>query len=453
MNARRSVLDFLARSIAVPSYNWRWGIRNRHLRARLLETQYLDPGLIRERQFAALQSLLHHAYAQTRFYRSRFDSLDAVPSDIKTWTDFSALPPLTKEDLRTHTKALLSESANVSRLRQKRTGGSTGVPVRVYWDQDAVNFKHAVVQRHDGWTGYRAGDKRAALWGDTDKQYHWKERIYKVLAERTIYLDTLDMSERQMSSFVQKCRRSRPRWLIGHAHSLYFFCQFLRDKLISDLSFKGIISTAETLSKEERRYIESTFGKVLFDRYGCEEVSLVASECEAHQGLHVSAEGVIVEVLDSDGGEPGRLILTDLSNRAMPLIRYEVGDLASWLPGRCDCGRGLPRLTSIHGRTSDVLYTPEGVRISGISILDTFFIHIAGVKQAQIIQRHLDHVLFKVVRSDHFSQATHGEIAQAVRDIFGPSMRYSLEFVDEIPRTPRGKFQFTVCEVDSKPIA
>jgi phenylacetate-CoA ligase len=193
--------------------------------------------------------------------------------------------------------------------------------------------------------------------------------------------------------------------------------------------------------------VEEVFGEVVFDRYGCEEIGLIASECENHDGLHVAAEGVYVEVVDGTESEAGQILVTDLFNRGTPLIRYEIGDLATTRSGVCVCGRGLPRLGRVLGRTSDILCTPEGARISGTSILDTVMSHIQGFRQVQIVQEKLDELTFNVVEGDGLSERSLEVLAEAVRRYFGPSMRHKVVLVDRIPLTERGKFQFSVCKV------
>jgi phenylacetate-CoA ligase len=192
------------------------------------------------------------------------------------------------------------------------------------------------------------------------------------------------------------------------------------------------------------------FVKIVFDRYGCEEVGLIASECEVHEGLHVAAEGVYVEVLHESKEESGEVIVTDLVNRATPLLRYAIGDLSTMKSGRCPCGRGLPRLGRIIGRTTDILYTPEGTRISGISILDTVLIHIPGFRQAQIVQEKLDELTFNIVKDAKFSQESLTKLAEGVSKYFGPRMKHQVNFVEKIPRTHRGKFQFSICRLSTK---
>lgn len=438
----------LIQKLVIPFYHRRWGLHAPELRRQLNRTQYLSPDALRARQWQSVRETVENAAHGSPFYRERFRELGFEPGDLKSWSDFEALPLLTKEDVRANLDSMIHEGADKESLFHKRTGGSTGVPVHLYWDSDARRHKSAVVARHDGWAGFRLGMKRAALWGDTDKRLPWKERLYKALCERTIYLDTLKMDAEYLHEFVGAMRRHRPFLLVGHAHSLYFFTEFLVDQNVEGLSVGAIISTAEALSSSERTAIEAYFGPVVFDRYGCEELSLIASECEAHDGLHVSAEGLYVEVLDEPGASAGRLVVTDLTNRGMPFLRYEVGDMARFAEGVCSCGRGLPRLEKVFGRTSDILYAPDGRKISGISILDTFVIHVPGVRQAQIVQDAIDHVHFNVVRDENYSPETETRIRESVLEIFGPEMGHDIRHVDSIQPTPRGKYQFSVCEID-----
>ena len=308
-------------------------------------------------------------------------------------------------------------------------------------------MKTAATFRHNRWAGYDRGDKLAAIWGDTDKEYSFKEQLYNLLTGRVIYLDTLKMTEEYNFEFIKRVRKVKPSIMMGHAHSLYAFACFVEEHGITSLGIEGIISTAEILFDHERAKIESVFGKILFDRYGCEELSIIASECLAHDGLHINAEGLYVEILAGDDNNPGKLVITDLWNRGMPFIRYEIGDMAIFKQGQCTCGRGLPRLARVYGRTADLLYTPDGRTISGISVLDTFTIHVPGIKQVQIVQNELDLLNFRVVKGDDFGEESLAVLKRKIPEFFGPGMRYEFEYVDKIEQTERGKYRFSICNI------
>ncbi len=443
------ILKPLVRNFTIPFFDKREGKVIKPYLDELEKSQFYSPEQIRELQFERLKSILAYAYEHTSFYRNRFNECGFLPGDFKSVADLNRIPILTKDDIRANQKAIISDKFKIEDMQYKRTGGSTSVPLKLYVDLDAGNHKTAATIRHNRWANYDRGDKLAAIWGDTDKPIPLKEQIYNTFNTRAIYLDTLKMNTEYNLGFVERMRRYNPTALMGHAHSIYTFACFVEEHDIRNLGIKGIISTAEILYDHERAKIEEVFGKVLFNRYGCEEMSIIASECEAHEGLHIHAEGLYVEVTDGNADIPGRLVITDLVNRGMPFIRYEIGDMATTLDGKCACGRGLPRLGKIYGRTADLLYTPDGRTISGISVLDTFTIHIPGIKQVQIIQNEIDLLNFKVVRADDFNDESLALLKSKIPAFFGENMRYNIEYVERIEQTERGKYRFSICNLPS----
>jgi phenylacetate-CoA ligase len=399
-------------------------------------------------QLERLRSILTWAYEHNRFYADRFRQCGFEPGDLKDFGDLRGLPVLTKADIRNGLGESFSEGFDPSNTIHKRTGGSTGVPLHVYVDWEAVRWKKAATERHDSWAQRLPGCRTAAIWGDTDKRYPLRTRLRNALTDRYIYLDTLSFTQGNLDRFLSMIRRDRPSVLVGHAHSVFRFAEYVRARRADDVSFGAIITTAMVLSPAERMTIEEVFGRCVYDRYGCEELSIIASECGAHSGLHVFAEGVYLEVL-GDGSGPGKLILTDLFNKAMPMIRYEVGDYGCLATGSCACGRTLPRIREVSGRTADFLYRPDGVPVFGISILDTFVIHMPGFRQVQIIQDRLDHLDFLIVRDERFTEDSLRILREHVVKIFGTNMRYDVRFVEEIPLTERGKYRFSVCMLDT----
>ena len=444
------LFEIISRNLIIPIYNWKTGARYTEILNSLNKSQFHSPEHIREIQWQKLKELINYVYDQNIFYRKHFTKDGIHPEDIKSWDDFLKVPYLTKDDIRNNSDDIISKKYTKQKMYYKRTGGSTGVPIHLYVDFDAMNFKRATTHRHNSWANYLPGMKRASLWGDTEKEYSFKEKIFMKLYDRTIYLDTLKMHEAYLFEFIEKIKKFRPKSLTGHGHSIYYFAKFLLENNIDNIHFDGIISTAETLSGQERKVIESVFGDIVFDRYGCEELSIIASECEKRDGLHINAEGLYVEVIGGDNTTPGDLIITDLTNKGMPFIRYEIGDMATIYDGICSCGRGLPRLGKVFGRTSDILYTPEGNKISGISILDTFMIHIKGFRQMQIIQNELSKIKFKLIKDNNYGETSLEALNKTVLNIFGPKMRYETEFVEKIPMTKRGKFQFTICNIEAE---
>jgi phenylacetate-CoA ligase len=437
------MLDTLNRHVVQPLVARRRG--SRHLRyLKLLErTQYDPPDIIRVRQLGMLKRLLDHAWRTVPFYRRVWDDAGVHPSDVRTFADFEQLPVLTKADIRRHGRDLLSSAYNPKTLRVKETSGSTGVPLTIRIDEPSVQWKTACTLRSDQWSGWRRGQRVAKLWGNPDSgNPGWKYRLRNAVLDRAINLNTLGMDDSQIAEFVASIRRRRPGLLFGHAHSLYLIAGRLKQQGIADIRPNGIVSTSMHLHDWQRQTIEEVFGTPVTNRYGCEEVSLIACECEKHHGLHLNSDSVYAEVPAG-----GKLLVTDLTNFAMPIIRYRVGDVVTPSSRVCPCGRGLPLIERVEGREADYVLTPAGKLISGISLTDNFVMKIPGAAQMQIVQETLHDLLIRMVKDDGFGPDGLNRVGDVVREMFGGGMRYEVEFVDAIPQEPSGKYRFCISKV------
>jgi phenylacetate-CoA ligase len=445
----------LIRTVIGPLWGrWERSPYLRHYR-RLRRTQFDEPTTIRERQWAAVQAMIHHAYATVPFYRDRFDQYGIDPEQIQNFDDYRRLPVLTKADIRGRPGRLLSDLFDPDTLHTKKTSGSTGVALVIRCDEAAMQFKRACTLRSDEWSGWRFGEPVALLWGDPEylKRRGWRGRLRTAVLERTTGLDTLHMDEEAMHRFARKLLAKPPSLLFGHAHSVYLFAEFWRKAGYTGLRPHGIIATAMVLHAWQRRTIEDVFGCNVTNRYGCEEVSLIACECDRHEGLHVNADGIYVEV-QCDGrpvapGEPGSLIVTDLTNRAMPILRYQIGDVAVLADRRCSCGRGLPLLDRLEGREADYVVTRAGKLISGISLTDHFGVQVAGIAQLQIIQETVDRFRFRIVRDGAFGSDSLERLRELVYQRFGEEVEYECEYVERIPQEPSGKYRFCISKVEN----
>ncbi len=417
----------------------------------LRRTQYDPPERVRARQWDAVRAQLRHAWATVPYYRAQLAAAGLRPADICTPEDYLRLPVLTKADIRAHGAALRSRACDGTSLHRKETSGSTGVPLVIYVDEASQQHKRACTLRADEWSGWRFGERVAKLWGDRGGlRPGWRGRLRNALLERVTYLDTLKVTEASLADFAARLRRAPPSLIFGHAHSVYLFAEYVRAAGIR-LRPRGVISTAMVLHSWQRSAIEAAFDCPVTNRYGCEEVSLIACECERHRGLHVNAEGVYVELL-RDGrpvgpGEPGSVVVTDLTNRAMPLLRYQVGDVASWSARPCPCGRGLPLLERVEGREADYVVTPAGELISGVSLTDHFAVHIPGVAQVQIVQEEVSRFVFRIVRGPEFGPASLRRLREMVAERFGPEVAFACEYPERIAQEPSGKYRFCISRV------
>jgi phenylacetate-CoA ligase len=418
----------------------------------LNESEHLSLSERRDRQWRKLLDLIEHAWNQSPYYRKSLSSTGFNPGDLKQWADFQRLPILSKKDIAENAAEIISRTSKREDLRPRKTSGSTGVNLNFYVDDAEFQYKRGVQLYRDQWTGWKLGEWKAFVWGNPTYTYSLHGRIRNSLLERSFSLDTLKMDEAMMASFASEIFRRKPTMLFGHAHSLYLFAGFWRGRGLPAYRFRGILSTAMVLHEHERKACESVFETPVFDRYGCEEVSLIASECEKHEGLHVNTDSLIVEVMKdnrpAEPGETGRVLVTDLYNKAMPFIRYEVGDTAVPSNQTCSCGRTYPLLKRITGRVADYLRTPEGEWISGISLTENFATLIPGLHQIQILQEAPDFLRLRTVRGPNFADGSIRLMAEMVQQRFGSRMRFVIDYVDSIKPEPSGKYRFSIYQVE-----
>lgn len=443
------MLDFLNRNVMHPLMAWRAGSRHLKYLRELRRTQFDPPEVVRERQLAALKAQLHHAQTTVPYYRAVWAKAGVHPSDVKTLADLEAFPILMKADIRRHERALIASGYDPAKLRLKRTSGSTGVPLNIYIDEPAVQWKTACTLRSDEWSGWRLGQRVAKVWGNPEyRHFGLKGRLRNYLLDRAVYLDTLDLNDARIAEFAAAIRRHRPGLIFGHAHSLYLLACSLKKSGVTGVRPNGIISTAMLLHDWQRAVIERVFACPVTNRYGCEEVSLIASECEEHNGLHVNADSVYTEVApEAACGFAGKLLVTDLTNRAMPLIRYQIGDVVVPSHRCCGCGRGLPLIERVEGRDADYVVTPAGRLVSGISLTENFALLIPGTAQVQIVQESLCELRIRLVPDSDFGPESRRKIAELVAETFGPDVRYDVELVGAIPQEPGGKYRFCISKV------
>ena len=442
------LLKPLIRHITYPYFLKRDGYATHGYEQALAQSQYFTPVQLAEHRTNLLRTLLQYCQQHNAFYRERIEKCNIDINNLTSIDVLTKLPILTKDDIRKAGDNLFSISHTAHNSVHKRTGGSTGVPLHVYMDYQAASQKKAATLRHNAWAHLVPGNRLAAVWGDTQKKQPWRTRIRNMLTERIFWLDTLQFTDENLELFIDRLKKYRPPVIMGHAHSIFRLAEYVRSRGYKDINFDGIITTAMVLNISERNAIEEIFESKVFNRYGCEELSIIASECEAHEGMHIFAEGLIVECIGATRKLPGKLVVTDLLNKAMPLIRYEIGDYGILTNENCSCGRTLPRLLEVSGRTADFLYRPDGTPVFGISILDTFVIHITGLKQVQIIQDEYNHLDFLVVRDKSYSEDSKAHLARNVLEIFGSDMTYDIKYVNTIPQTERGKFRFSICKID-----
>ena len=423
----------------------------------LEKSQYFSDERIKEIQWRKIGRILNHAYNNSTYFRRKFDSEGIHPENIQSFEDFLSVPILTKEDINRYREDLIAP--NVDKYKKFLTSGSTGKPLMGYINKESSEFKRDCGKRSVFWAGYDLGERIYVLYGNPEKEMKglkkFRAKFRRKALQRTKVLDMLRLNEESMLNFTHTMQKKPPSLLWGHAHGLYLLAKFLEKKGVDDIRPKGMYSAGMVLHDFERKKVEEIFKCKLQDRYGTEELGLIATECKEQEGLHINTDCHYVEFIGNDGkpvpsGKRGFIIVTDLTNLAMPFIRYRIEDVGIPSVKKCSCGRTQPLIKKIEGRIADFLITPKGELISGISLTDHFAGQIPGVAQMQIVQEKLDQLTLNIVRDNEFREESKKKVSCLVKEFFGEKMYFQYNFVDQISQGPSGKYRFTICKVDHK---
>lgn len=427
----------------------------RHL-AELERSQWWPADRLRAVQLEKLQALVDHAYHQCPYYARRLGEAGFKPGDLTSLDQVAQLPTLTKDDIRGHRDDLLARDHDRAAMWADRTGGSTGQPLEFYRTRDRQYQRAAAAIRHDRWTGWDLGHKTAYFWGhrgDLNAKPSLLSRLRNHWIERRVILDTSSITTERLEEFRLRLLQVRPVVYVAYANAIYLYARFLEETGRDHHRPQAVVTSAEFLEPDRREVIERVLGCRVFDRYGSRETSVIATECEAHAGLHICAENLYVEFVREGRaaapGERGRVVVTDLDNPAMPFIRYEIADVG--VPGPqepCACGRGLPRMEVAGGRVTDFLLAPDGRIVSGASLTIYLIANTPGVAQAQLVQEEPGRVLLRLVPGEGYGDPTVAFLEREMPRFFGPDMRWDVEEVAEITAEASGKYRFSICKLD-----
>jgi phenylacetate-CoA ligase len=446
------------RSIVYPFYEKR--IRRRPILERweeLRRTQWLSLDELHAMQSKALSNLIDHAYQHVPFYRSRMQAAGLTAADIRTPQDLLKLPILRRADLQSNQRERESTAPPFVTIR-KQTSGTTGEPLLFGYEDDSDHWRRAVKLRGYEWAGYRPGNRTIHFWGaPLPTEPPWKTRTKIALdryVNRDIYIPCAVMSDERLRDVVDVIRRVQPHMMVVYAQAGAELARYINRNGLRTWETIPVICGAERVLPRDRADLEDAFGPAVFDTYGCREVMMIAAECEAHHGLHVSVENLVLEIIVTENGrqrparegESGEVVFTDLHNLSMPFIRYANGDIATAGPHRrCSCGRTLPRIQSIQGRTSETLRDANGSPVSGLAL--SFLFHdIAGkIRQFQAIQHKDRSVTISLVLSEQLPPATLDEIRKnGARLLTGIDVKVNV--VPDLPRSAAGKHNLVVVE-------
>lgn len=427
------------------------GHQSTQLRREMEESQWWQADRLRELQLSRLRRLLAHAQAKVPYYRKLFAEIGFDSQDLHSLEDLARLPFLDKARIRADVDALKSDGA--TDLARFNTGGSSGEPLIFYIGKERVSHDVAAKWRATRWWGVDIGDPEIVVWGSPielgaqDKLRSLRDKVF-----RTKLLPAFEMSEQKLDRFLDEICAMKPRMLFGYPSALSHFARHAGEKGIrmDNLGIRVAFVTSERLYDDQRQLIATTFNCAVANGYGGRDAGFIAHACP-DGSMHITAEDIIVEIVDAHGipvrvGESGEIVVTHLATKDFPFIRYRTGDIGVLDDKPCSCGRGLPVLKEIQGRSTDFLVAKNGTVMHGLALI-YILRDLPQVRAFKIVQESLDLTRVFVVPEGKLESNVLDKIMQGFKARLGSEVEIDVQEVAEIPAEKSGKYRYVISKV------
>lgn len=432
----------------------------RYTRA-LQRWQRESPDVAARRADARLSETLRHAHQHNAWHRRRLDAAGVVQGDIVRLEALRDLPILERDDLRHRFDELACDDRVHGTNEINRSGGSTGEQVHFLQDKDYNDWRRAAQFLIESWAGYWYGMPKVLLWGSAEDLMIGHEtvraKIGRWLRNET-WLSAFDMTSGRMAEYLDRIDAVKPYAIHAYADCIFELARAAIRMNRKVYRPRAVFTTAVTLFPHMREALERAFGPT-FNHYGAREVGPVAAETTDHDGLMVIAPINHVEILRPDGtpcdpGEPGEIIVTNLTNRTMPLIRYRIGDMASWKDPRSHT-KVWPVLEKVLGRTDDMIRLRDGRIVPPETMIFLLVILLNNdnwIERSQVHQNSYDSITVSLVLSPAAAACDTlprriEEVAQAVRGAAHDMCRVDVRVVDRIAPSASGKYRAVTSSV------
>ena len=419
------------------------------------KSQWYSSSQLRVIQEEKLFALLNHAAKNVPYYRKILDASKLTSSSSLEY--LTSIPILKRSLLQDEFPNHSSDSSAGFTGHIQSSGGTTGQPVKYYLDDRLKIIGKAIERRGDfEWTHTRPHCRKAVLWGRAEKNRRfpllrgflnnrWKYHAHKA-------------SENDLAAIAKSLSIIRPELVMGYSSMLGKMAEYLLQKGSSNIHPKAILATAEVLTEETRALAMQAFGCKVYNRYASSEFGLIASECE-NGHLHIHAERLVLEIIKNGKpappGEEGEIVITDLDNYAFPFLRYATGDIGAISPFPCSCGRGLPILKKLSGRTADYIKTPSGISVLAVETFTAFRTVCSDheIKRVQIVQPALDTIVARLITGDGYSTAMEDKIRSILFELCFDNTgikQIDFEYVKELVVAPSGKIRFYISKLEGE---
>ncbi len=421
------------------------------IRKDMEKTQWLSYDELKTLQLNRLKDFLIDVEQHVPYYQTLFKQLEFNPESIVSVDDLVRLPLTGKTLIREHTEQLKAD--NVKGLAKFNTGGSSGEPLIFFIGNKRVSHDVAAKWRATRWWGVDIGDTEAVIWGSPiELGGQDKIKLIRDKLLRTHLIPAFEMSPAKIDGFIQKIRELKPKMLFGYPSALAHIATHAEKtgQTLNDLGIKVAFVTSERLYEYQREKIEQIFACPVANGYGGRDAGFIAHQCPSG-GMHITAEDIIV---DNNGqvlptGEAGEIVVTHLATRDFPFIRYQTGDIGVLSDQKCTCGRGLPLLKEIQGRTTDFIIAQDGTVLHGLALIYVLR-DIEGIESFKITQYSLDETTVQIVKNKQYTRESEVKIQQEFKQRLGAKVIINIEYIDEILKEKSGKFRYVISHVKPK---
>jgi len=417
----------------------------------LERSQWLSGAELEALQSDNLRRFLTRIARDVPYYRALFSALGFEASMVNSVSDLQQLPLTGKADIRQNTDLLKADNAGP--LEKFSTGGSTGEPLIFYRGKERVSHDVAAKWRATRWWGVDIGDPEIVVWGSPiELGSQDRIRLLRDKLLRTELLSAFEMSNANMLHFAERIRAFRPRMIFGYPSSLALLAEYATKNgyRMSNLGVKVVFVTSECLYEHQRAVIESTFGAPVANGYGGRDAGFIAHQCP-DGGMHITAEDIVVEIVGQNGevlptGERGEIVITHMRMGDFPFVRYRTGDVGSLSGDKCPCGRGLPLMGEIEGRSTDFIRAPDGTVIHGLALIYVLR-EIPQIEEFKIVQESVDRITVQLVSGGGDRGVLEDDVTRQFKQRLGEALVVNFEYVDKIGREASGKFRYVVSNV------
>jgi len=421
--------------------------------ALLNKTQYYNKVELDKLQDSLFSDLVGYINQYVPYYKNIINSKNISPKDI-TLKNFSEIfPVITKTELRNNYDSFLSLDKSQGKHYVINTSGTSGSPLKVHTFKNGIQYNYAFFNRFLNWAGVNIGQKCAVFAGRVfippkqTKPPYWRHNK----ASNAILFSSYHISDKTITAYINALDKFNPTIIDSYPSAIYEIAKFiLENKYKHNIKPAAIITSSETLFDYQRDSIERAFNCKIFDHLGSAEMVTFITQCK-NGNYHINPEYGYVEVLDNNynpvnQGEPGQLVCTSFINKAMPIMRYSLGDTITISNHTCECGLYFPVVSSILGRTDDIIIGCDGRKVGRLDPIFKGMDH--SINETQIIQYKLNEITVKITSHQSAKSINTDKIITELKKRVGDCMKITIEFVDYIPKTNSGKFRTVVSHIN-----